>query len=363
MTQILEDHDMKHEPDKSQNAARWQAVLARDASSLPPFIYAVKTTGVYCRPDCPSRRPNEKNVEFFDSAVEAQEAGYRSCKRCKPDETAPDVVMAAKIAATCRAIEEAEEEPGLEALAKSCGLSVFHFHRLFKAQTGVTPKAYARAHRMQKVRKSLNGDAPSVTSAMYDAGFSSSSRFYEIATQALGMSPSAYKNGGQNMRILFAVGECSLGSVLVACSQKGVCAILLGDTAEKLLDDLQSMFPQAELIGGDEAFEALVARVVGFVDAPRLGLDLPLDIQGTAFQERVWQALRDIPAGQTASYREIAETIGAPTSFRAVAQACGANALAVAIPCHRVVRSDGGLSGYRWGIERKRALLELEQTA
>ncbi|WP_299864107.1 bifunctional DNA-binding transcriptional regulator/O6-methylguanine-DNA methyltransferase Ada [uncultured Roseobacter sp.] len=352
---------MKHDPVPARNVARWQAVLARDASSLPPFFYAVTTTGIYCRPDCPSRRPHEKNVAFFDHAEEARAAGYRACKRCKPDETPRDAVMAEKITAACREIEEAEEEPGLEALATSCGLSVFHFHRLFKAQTGVTPKAYARAHRMQKVRQGLNGDAPSVTSAMYDAGFNSSSRFYETATQALGMSPSAYRNGGRNTRILFAVGECALGSVLVACSQKGVCAILLGDTPEKLLDDLQSMFPQAELIGGDAAFEALVARVVGFVDAPRIGLDLPLDIQGTAFQERVWQALRDIPAGQTASYREIAETIGAPSSFRAVAQACGANPLAVAIPCHRVVRSDGGLSGYRWGIARKQRLLSVEK--
>ncbi len=361
MTQRFEDDDMKHDPTLSLHAARWQAVLTRDASELAPFFYAVKTTGIFCRPGCPARRPLEKNVEFFDRTDQAVAAGYRACKRCKPDEKSPDTALAEKITEACRAIETAEEEPGLEALANSCGLSVFHFHRLFKAQTGVTPKAYARAHRMQKVRQNLKGDAPSVTSAMYDAGFNSSSRFYETATQALGMSPSAYMKGGKNQRILFAVGECSLGSVLVACSAKGVVAILLGDNAEALLEDLQSRFPQAELIGGDAAFEELVARVVGFVDAPRTGLDLPLDIQGTAFQERVWQALRKVPVGSTVSYAEIAQSIGAPSSSRAVAQACGANKLAIAIPCHRVVRSDGGLSGYRWGIERKEKLLNLEK--
>lgn len=352
---------MKHDTTLTRNTARWQAVLARDAASLPPFLYAVMTTGIYCRPDCPSRRPQERNVAFFDDADQARAAGYRACKRCKPDGAPRDTVIAAKIRKACRSIEEAEEEPTLEALADLCGLSLFHFHRLFKAQTGVTPKAYARAHRMQKVRQNLSEEGSSVTSAMYDAGFNSSSRFYETATQALGMNPRAYKNGGKNTRILFAVGECSLGSVLVACSQKGVCAILLGDSAQVLLEDLQSRFPHAELIGGDAAFERLVARVVGFVDAPRIGLDLPLDIQGTAFQERVWQALRKIPAGSTASYAEIAAAIGAPASFRAVAQACGANNLAVAIPCHRVVRADGGLSGYRWGIGRKEKLLNLEK--
>lgn len=361
MTLKFEDATMKHDPKLSQAAARWQAVLTRDGSTLAPFFYAVVTTGIFCRPDCPARRPHEKNVEFFDRVDQAREAGYRPCKRCRPDEKSPDAVAADKIAQACRTIESAEEEPGLEALANDSRLSVFHFHRLFKAQTGVTPKAYARAQRLQKVRQGLNGDAPSVTSAMYEAGFNSSSRFYETATQALGMSPAAYMKGGKNQRILFAVGECSLGSVLVACSAKGVVAILLGDTAEGLLGDLQSRFSHAELIGGDEAFEALVARVVGFVDAPRIGLDLPLDIQGTAFQERVWQALRKIPVGSTASYSEIAKSIGAPSSSRAVAQACGANKLAIAIPCHRVVRSDGNLSGYRWGIDRKEKLLELEK--
>lgn len=361
MTQLLKGDEMKHVEEITKQAARWQAVLAHEADALPAFFYAVTTTGIYCRPDCPSRRPLAKNVTFFDTTQDAEDAGYRACKRCRPKQVSREAMMFKKITTACREIESAEEEPNLETLAQSSGMSVFHFHRLFKAETGVTPKSYARAHRMKKVRESLSNDEVSVTVAMYDAGFSSSSRFYETAIQALGMTPSIYKKGGKDVRILFAVGECSLGSILVACSQKGVCAILLGDTAEELLEDLQSRFSKAKLIGGDGSFETLVARVVGFVDAPKIGLKLPLDVQGTAFQERVWQALRDIPAGDTVSYGDIANTIGAPKSYRAVAQACGANNLAVAIPCHRVVRSDGGLSGYRWGIDRKRSLLALEE--
>jgi len=352
---------MKHDTNLTRQTTRWKAVLERDGDALPTFFYAVKTTGIYCRPDCPSKRPHFSNVVFFDTQQQAQSQGYRACKRCRPDQASRDTLLSEKIAAACRKIENAEEEPNLEALAQHSGLSTFHFHRLFKAETGLTPKAYARAHRMNKVRKSLNSHDISVTAALYDAGFGSSSRFYETATRALGMNPSTYKRGGKDVRIMFAIGECTLGSVLVACSKKGVCSILLGDSAEDVLDDLQSRFPKAELVGGDKAFESLVARVVGFVEAPKLGLGLPLDIQGTAFQERVWQALQNIPAGCTASYRDIANTIGAPRSHRAVAQACGANNLAVAIPCHRVVRSDGGLSGYRWGIDRKRSLLETER--
>ena len=223
----------------------------------------------------------------------------------------------------------------------------------------MTPKGYASALRSRRVRDGLKGQH-SVTDTLYDAGFNSNSRFYEAADQVLGMKPRDYKGGGANNTIRFAVGQCSLGAILVAQSQRGVCAILLGDDPGKLVRDLQDQFPKAELIGADQGFEQLVAHVVGFVEAPALGLDLPLDLRGTAFQERVWQALREIPAGSTASYAQIAERIGAPTSFRAVAQACGANHLAVAIPCHRVVRSNGELSGYRWGVERKRQLLERE---
>jgi AraC family transcriptional regulator of adaptative response/methylated-DNA-[protein]-cysteine methyltransferase len=263
------------------------------------------------------------------------------------------------VAQICRFIERSESEPRLEALARKAGMSPFHFHRIFKAVTGVTPKAYAAAHRAGRVQREL-GRGRTVTEAIFEAGFNSGSRFYELASQVLGMTPSAYRDGGANAEIRFAVGECSLGSILVATSAKGVCAITLGDDPERLVRDLQDRFPRATLIGGDAAFEQLVAKVVGFVEAPASSLDLPLDVRGTAFQQRVWQALRKIPAGTTVTYAEIARRIGAPRAVRAVAQACGANALAVAIPCHRVVRNDGALSGYRWGVERKRALLERE---
>jgi len=258
-----------------------------------------------------------------------------------------------------RFIESAEQAPSLEALAGEAGLSVYHLHRVFKAATGLTPKAYATAHRARRVRAELERSG-TVTEAIYGAGYNSNGRFYAQSNDVLGMTPSAYRAGGANTDIRFAIGECSLGAILVAASDRGVCAILIGDDADALARDLQDRFPRAELFGGDAGFEQLVAKVIGFVEAPGLGLDLPLDVRGTAFQQRVWQALREIPAGRTVSYGDLASRIGAPTAVRAVAQACGANALAVAIPCHRVVRNDGALAGYRWGVERKRALLERE---
>lgn len=267
--------------------------------------------------------------------------------------------IAARIIAACRSIEASATTPDLAALAAQAELSPSHFHRQFKRLTGLTPREYARAHREARVRAALAQGAR-VTDAMYEAGYNSNGRFYESADAALGMKPGAYRAGGANATIRFAVGECSLGSILVAQSGRGICAILLGEDPEALLRDLERRFPRAELIGGDADFEQLVARVVGFVEAPRTGLDLPLDIRGTAFQQRVWQALRAIPPGTTVSYAELARRIGAPKAVRAVGAACGANALAVAIPCHRVVRSDGDLCGYRWGIERKRALLDIE---
>lgn len=340
---------------------RWAAIVARDAKADALFVYGVKTTGVYGRPSSASRLPRPENIEFFDTPAQAEAAGYRPSKRAAGDQTQLAAHHAQRVAEACRQIEQAETPPSLEALAHGAGLSSFHFHRVFKAVTGLTPKAYASALRSRKVRHSLKGEH-SVTDALYDAGFNSNSRFYESADQLLGMKPSDYKAGGTNSTILFAVGQCSLGAILVAQSQRGVCAILLGDDPDALLRDLQDQFPKAELVGADHEFEQLIAQVVGFIEAPALGLNLPLDLRGTAFQERVWQALRDIPVGSTASYAQIAAQIGAPKSFRAVAQACGANSLAVAIPCHRVVRSDGELSGYRWGVERKRQLLEREQS-
>ena len=341
------------------NDPRWAAVAARDAKADGKFVYSVKTTGVYCRPSCAARPARPENVQFHSTAADAERAGFRPCKRCRPDQPSLGEQHAAKVGELCRFIESAERVPSLEALARRVGLSAYYLHRIFKAVTGVTPRAYAAAHRAKRVRAELDRSS-TVTEAIYGAGYSSNGRFYEEADGVLGMTPTNYRAGGTNMDIRFAIGECSLGSILVATSERGVCAILLGDDPNELARELQDRFPRARLIGGDARFEELVSKVVGFVETPRVGLDLPLDVRGTAFQQRVWQALREIPAGKTASYTEIAKRIGLPKSVRAVAQACSANALAVAIPCHRVVRHDGGLSGYRWGVERKRALLERE---
>ncbi|HWC99381.1 MAG TPA: bifunctional DNA-binding transcriptional regulator/O6-methylguanine-DNA methyltransferase Ada [Candidatus Sulfopaludibacter sp.] len=338
---------------------RWAAVEGRDKAADGSFYYSVKTTGVYCRPSCGSRPARRENVAFHESCEAAERAGFRPCKRCKPNAAALTEQHAEMVAKACRLIQESEEMPGLEELAESAGVSKFHFHRVFREVTGVTPRAYAAEHRAQRVRTEL-GRSRTVTEAIYGAGFNSNGRFYAASQEILGMTPTDYREGGSRARIRFAAAECSLGSIVVAATERGVCAILLGDDAETLVRDLQDRFPRAELVGGDREFEQTVARVVGFVEAPGVGLDLPLDVRGTAFQQRVWQALRAVPAGQTVSYAQIAERIGAPKAVRAVAQACGANALAVAIPCHRVVRRDGGISGYRWGVERKRALLERE---
>jgi AraC family transcriptional regulator of adaptative response/methylated-DNA-[protein]-cysteine methyltransferase len=341
------------------NDPRWAAVAARDAAADGRFFYSVRTTGVYCRPSCAARPARPENVEFHATAADAERAGFRACRRCKPDQPALADQHAILVADLCRFIESAEQAPTLNALAERAGLSSYHVHRVFKEVTGLTPKAYAAAQRASRVRRAL-AHSDTVTDAIYDAGYNSNGRFYENADGLLGMTPTAWRAGGADTDIRFAIGECALGAILVAQSERGVCAIALGDDPEALVRELQDQFPQARLLGGDAAFEQLVARVVGFVEAPGLGLDLPLDVRGTAFQQRVWQALREIPAGCTASYADVARRIGAPNSVRAVAQACGANRLAVAIPCHRVVRSDGALSGYRWGVERKSALLERE---
>jgi AraC family transcriptional regulator, regulatory protein of adaptative response / methylated-DNA-[protein]-cysteine methyltransferase len=340
----------------------WQAVERRDRAADGTFVYSVRTTGVYCRPSCAARLPRRENVAFHKSCAEAERAGFRPCKRCRPNEPALAEAHATAVARACRLIEEAEEVPSLDALAQSAGMSRFHFHRVFKAATGVTPKAYAAGHRGKRVREELAA-RDTVTEAIYGAGFNSNGRFYAAASGLLGMTPTQFRAGGNGHVIRFAVGECSLGAILVAATDKGVCAIEFDDDPEALVRGLQDGFPNARLVGGDEKFEQLVAKVVGFVEAPARGLDLPLDIRGTAFQQRVWNAIRDIPAGSTASYREIAKRIEAPKAVRAVAQACASNSIAVAIPCHRVVRTDGSTSGYRWGVARKRALLAREKAA
>ncbi|MGC1179047.1 MAG: bifunctional DNA-binding transcriptional regulator/O6-methylguanine-DNA methyltransferase Ada [Methyloceanibacter sp.] len=353
-------HTLQEPPAASaRDDARWEAVVARDAAFDGRFYYSVATTEVYCRPSCAARLAKRSNVRFHDTPADAERAGFRPCKRCKPDQPSLDERHAEKVAKACRLIEAAEEAAKLDDLAEAVGLSSYHFHRIFKAAIGVTPKAYATAQRNKRVRAQL-GRSETVIEAIYDAGFNSNGWFYATSSELLGMTPSDFRAGGANQTLRFAIGECSLGAILVAASEKGVCAVLLGDDPDALAQDLQNQFPRAELIGGDAAFERLAAKVIGFVEAPGIGLDLPLDVRGTAFQHRVWDALRRIPAGATASYAEIAQSIGSPKSVRAVARACAANRLAVAIPCHRVVRTDGSLSGYRWGVARKRTLLGKE---
>ncbi|NQU70706.1 MAG: bifunctional DNA-binding transcriptional regulator/O6-methylguanine-DNA methyltransferase Ada [Rhodospirillales bacterium] len=338
---------------------RWAAVANRNKRADGVFYYSVRTTGVYCRPGCAARMALRENVCFHSTCEDAEQAGFRPCKRCRPNQPALAERHATAVTKACRLIETAEELPDLNSLAEAAGLSSYYFHRVFKTMTGITPKAYAAAYRAQRVREGLS-EHGTITDAIYAAGFNSIGRFYATSSEVLGMTPTDFRIGGNSASIHFAVGECSLGSIIVAATEKGVCAILIGDDPDKLVRDLQARFSRAQLIGDDKDFEQLVAKVVRFVEAPALGLTLPLDVRGTAFQQRVWQALRQIPAGSTTSYTDIAERIGSPKAVRAVAQACAANSIAVAIPCHRVVRKDGTLSGYRWGVERKRMLLDRE---
>ncbi|MEO8925371.1 MAG: bifunctional DNA-binding transcriptional regulator/O6-methylguanine-DNA methyltransferase Ada [Caldimonas sp.] len=346
-------------PDITQDP-RWKSIVERDKAADGRFWYSVATTGIFCRPSCPSRLANPKNVRLHQTVTAAEAAGFRAYLHCNPGGMSIEAANAAIVAKACRLMDDAPEPLSLTQLAESVELSPHYFHRLFKKATGLTPKAYAVAGRAARLRTELPRSA-TVTEAFHGAGFGSNGRFYEAAAGVLGMSPTSYRSGGVEEVLTFAVGQCSLGAILVASSAKGVAAILLGDDPQALVRDLEDRFPRAQLVGGDAAYEQLVAQVVGTVEAPAHGLALPLDVRGTAFQQRVWLALREIPAGATQTYSSIAEKIGAPRSTRAVAGACAANALAVAIPCHRVVRSDGGLSGYRWGVERKRELLDREQ--
>jgi AraC family transcriptional regulator of adaptative response/methylated-DNA-[protein]-cysteine methyltransferase len=364
------EFEMGNEIDKTANKAvrqasygsdesRWAAVRQRDAGADGVFWYSVRSTGVYCRPSCGARPALRKNVAFHGSREEAEAAGFRPCMRCKPEQPPLAERQAAIVAQACRLIDGAEEAPDLDSLAAAVGVSRFHFHRMFKAVTGITPKAYANGQRARRMQAGLAQEA-SVTEAIYASGFNSSGRFYAQTPAVLGMTPTAFRAGGKGAQIRFAIGACSLGAILVASTEQGICAILIDDDPDLLVRDLQDRFPKAELIGAEPAYEQVVSRVVGLVERPEIGLDLPLDVRGTAFQQRVWQALREIPAGRTVSYAELAELVGLPKGARAVAGACAANALAVAIPCHRVVRNDGSISGYRWGVDRKAALLDRE---
>ncbi len=343
----------------SNDNDRWTAIVHRDRNADGVFYYSVLTTGVYCRPNCQSRAARRENVAFHATSEEAEKAGFRPCKRCRPNEPPLAERRASAVAKACRMIDEAETMPSLGVLAAAAGMSRFHFHHVFKTVTGVTPKAYAAARLAQRVRDELPL-RDTITEAIYGAGFNSSGRFYAKSSEVLGMTPTKFRSGGDGESIRFAIGQCSLGSILVASTKTGICTIRFGDNPDALVRDLQDKFAKATLIGDDPGFKQLVAKVIGFVEAPAQGLDLPLDVRGTAFQRRVWQALREIPAGSTRSYAEVAKTIGAPKAIRAVAQACSSNEIAVAIPCHRVVRTDGALSGYRWGVERKRVLLDRE---
>lgn len=344
---------------ETDDERRWEAVRIRDKAADGQFYYAVRTTGVFCRPSCPARLALRQNVSFHASPADARRAGFRPCKRCRPEDDRSETAAADGIRRACRLIDEADEQPTLAALARTAGLSRFHFHRRFKAALGVTPKQYAAMVRARRLEVELR-QSPTVTDAIYGAGYNSSSRFYEESGAVLGMTATAFRGRGEGEVIAFALGHSSLGLVLVATTEKGVCAIILGDSEGDLVADLRHRFARAEIRGPEPCLREALAKVIGLVEQPASGLDLPLDIRGTAFQAQVWAALRRIPPGTTASYQEIARRIGRPTAARAVAKACADNALAIAVPCHRVVRTDGGLSGYRWGIERKREILRRE---
>ena len=340
---------------------RWQAVCERDARADGQFVFAVLTTGVCCRPTCRSRRALRENVRFYPDVATAQAEGFRPCKRCQPEKSDPQQQKVEKVAAACRLLEQ-ETPMTLEALARQAALSPFHFHRLFKSVTGMTPKAWQQAWRARRLREAL-GQGAKITDAALSAGFPDNSSYYQQADAALGMTGRQFRRGGENMDITWVCGDGPLGRCLVAESERGVCAVLPGESDALLCAELASLFPNARLHPGDEAFRQRVAQVFSHLDDHRQPFSLPLDLRGTAFQLQVWQALRQIPAGETRSYRQVAQSIGRPRAVRAVASACAANKLALVIPCHRVVREDGALSGYRWGTARKALLLAREASS
>lgn len=341
------------------NEAKWRAVLDRDARADGSFFFSVLTTGVYCRPSCGARTPRRENVDFHASPEAAEKAGFRPCKRCRPLETPAWAAREELVARACRFIEEAETTPVLAEIAAHVGLSAYHFHRVFKEITGVTPKAYASSHRTRSVKGSLK-DSRTVTEAIYDAGYNAGSRFYEKAQDFLGMTPQQYRSGAPGVTVRYSISPCSLGFMLVGATERGICTLQLGDSREALMEALSREFPNATLEDATEGMQDWLAGALALVDDGKARDSLPLDIRGTAFQQKVWQALRAIPAGETRTYTEVAEAIGKPKAVRAVASACASNRIAIAIPCHRVIRGDGSLSGYRWGVERKAELLKRE---
>ena len=337
----------------------WEALVNRDARLDGVFYYAVVTTGVFCRPSCHSRLPKRENVRFFDDRASAERAGFRACKRCRPQQVGPTDPRAEMVEKACRFIEGHAEEPvTLATLGRELHVSPFHLQRTFKDVTGVTPKAYADTCRIQLLKGGLQ-DGHSVTRALYDAGYGSSSRLYERADAHLGMTPAAYRKGGAGMTIRYSIVESAIGKLLVAATDRGVCSIQFGDSAAELRQALEGEFGSAALI--EEAPGPAAQAIVQHLEGGPLKTPLPLDIQATAFQRQVWEHLQTIPYGRTESYSEVARKIGQPKATRAVARACAANPVAVAIPCHRVVRNDGGMGGYRWKVERKKALLDRER--
>jgi AraC family transcriptional regulator, regulatory protein of adaptative response / methylated-DNA-[protein]-cysteine methyltransferase len=341
---------------------RWQAVLSRRQEADGHFFYAVRTTGIYCRPTCASRRPNRGNVEFFANVTAAERAGYRPCLRCRPTAASADERQIVAVRKACALLERTEETLSLGELAEEVGMSRSHFHRVFTKVVGLSPKEYADARRLERLQEELNEGRP-ITDAIFEAGYGSSSRVYESSYRNLGMTPAQYRQGGRGQEIRFATTETDLGVLVVAATEKGVCAIGLLDEEGDAAEELRGRFSSADLKRDDEHLGGWLQAVARFVELPERGLDLPLDIRGTAFQRQVWKALQEIPAGSTASYSEVAGRIGRPTAVRAVAGACAANPVALAVPCHRVVRGDGSPGGYRWGEKRKRSLLEREAAA
>lgn len=337
----------------------WQSVLQRDPAADHAFIYGVLSTGIFCRPTCPARRPKRENVRYFANAAEAQAAGLRACRRCKPLSASSQQQQTQAVKHACEQLANDTEDKSLDELAKHAGLSASHFQRLFKRIVGITPKQYEMACRKKRFRELLQADGR-VTDAIYNAGYNSSGVAYANTSETLGMTPARYQNGALNLAIRYALTKTKLGWLLVAVTKKGVCAIEFGDSKAQLKITIKKQFAKAHLLEDQKTLRPLTQIIAGFVDHPTDGLDLPLDIKGTAFQHQVWQALRDIPFGELRSYSDVAQAIGKPRAVRAVASACANNSLALAIPCHRVMRSDGSLGGYRWGLERKQALIDQE---
>ena len=340
----------------------WEALCAHDASQDGQWVYSTKTTGVYCRPGCASRQPLRKNVAFYRTNAEAEAAGFRPCKRCRPNEGSPAARHIAAVERACALIRARDSLPNLDELAAAAGISRYHFHRVFKQITGATPREWGKAHRLDRFAARLDaGD--NVAEAVYAAGFGSGSRAYEAAPSGLGMTPAARRHGGRGETIRFTTVKTALGWALVAATERGICMTALGDDKAPLEADLRRRFPAALIWPADDRLARWAERIVRFVTAPGEQPDLPLDIRGTAFQARVWRALQKVPPGRTATYTEIAAALGQPKAVRAVAAACAANKLALLVPCHRIVRRDGDLADYRWGVERKRALLAAEHDA